>query len=214
MKKMLLIVVAAQLCLSFFVHADDEFSTDNFYAKVFGGVNFLQTNSDDGIKPNFDTGYIASGALGYHWCNGLQLEAEYAFRRNSMSNIHYFGQDFNIPGHFQSSSYMGNLLWNIPLCWNLPLWNCLLSYTRPFLGGGIGYDVQQFHASDDGFRLNQDKKGFAWQLMAGFRYALSSRSDITLEYKFHKGPLHNFFSHAIGIGLSYKFICGYSQENI
>ena len=200
MKKTFLIMMAITLCLSSFIYADHD-TYDNFYTKLLGGVNFLQTESNGEIKPSFNPGYVVSGSLGYQWCSGLQVEVEYAFRRNSMRKIHYFGQDFKIPGSFQSSSYMANLLWDFSI------WECFLGSIQPFFGGGIGYDVQQFQASEDGFKTVQNKKGFAWQLMAGLNYPLFSNTEIALEYRFHKGPLHNFFSHAIGVSFTYKFGC-------
>lgn len=206
MKKIISIVsiIIMNLCLSSFTYADE----NSLYAKLSAGVNCLQTESKQGIKPSFHPGYIVSGAAGYQWCYGLNVEAEYAFRRNSMRKIHYFGQDFKIPGSFQSSSYMANLLWDFSPC------NCFFESFQPFLGGGIGYDVQEFHATQDGFRTNQNKKGFAWQLMAGLNYPLFSCIGIALEYKFHKGPLNNIFSHAFGVSFTYKFGCDCYKEDM
>lgn len=188
MKKTLLILLFLVHSLAF---------AENVYISFLGGANFVEFHQHEGIKPHFQTGYLLSGAVGYEWCNGLSLEAEYAYRRTSMSKIHYFGQDFHIPGSFQSSSYMANLIWDFPI-------ECFLSDSSLFLGGGIGYDVQQFHASQDGFRLNDNKKGFSWQWMVGLEYLLCNQTKISLEYKFHKGPLKNVYNHAIGVGLSYE----------
>lgn len=198
MKKIVLALLAMHICLSFYAFAD-EYDDTGFYAKLFGGVNLLQTENHSGIKPSFHPGYMVSGAVGYQWCHQLRAEFEYAFRRNIMSRIHFFGQDFKTKGSFQSSSYMANLLWD---CLT---WDCVLRYVQPFVGAGIGYDVQQFHTGEEGFRLNQNRKGFAWQLMAGFNYPICSNTEISLEYKFHKGPLENIYSHVIGIGFTYKF---------
>ena len=191
MKKIIALIVI-NLCFSSLAHTED-----HLYTKVLGGVNFLQTESNDGIKPEFHPGYIISGAFGYQWCQGWHVEAEYAFRRNSMKKIHYYGQDFKIPGSFQSSSYMANLLWS-----------CFLGPATPFLGGGIGYDVQQFHACQDGFKTHRNQKGFAWQLMAGLNYPLFCCTEIALEYRVHKGPLNNIISYVIGVSFSYNFAWG------
>ena len=45
---------------------------------------------------------------------GLRLEAEYAFRRNAIRKIHFFAEGSSKHGHFQTSSYMANLLWDLP----------------------------------------------------------------------------------------------------
>ena len=87
----------------------------NFYAKFLGGANFLQNTTTEGNKSTYQTGYIFAGSLGYCWRYGLRLEAEYAFRRNAISKIHFFTEGFSKHGHFQTSSYMANLLWDLPL---------------------------------------------------------------------------------------------------
>ena len=72
----------------------------DFYAKILGGANFLQNVSINGNKSTFHTGSIIAGSLGYCWCYGLRLEAEYAFRRNAIRKIHFFGEGFSKHGHF------------------------------------------------------------------------------------------------------------------
>lgn len=171
----------------------------NFYAKIFGGANFLQTIARDGNKSTYETGYIITGSLGYYWCSGLRLEAEYAFRRNVISKIHFFGEGSSNQGHFQTSSLMANLLWDLP-----SLWWCTFSNMQPFIGAGIGYDYQQMHSSNSRLIFDQKWNHFSWQLMAGLAYPLFCNTEMTLEYKFHQGGNH-FNNHALGVGLIYKF---------
>lgn len=177
----------------------------NFYAEIFGGANFLQTETKCGIKSDYDTGYIVSGSLGYFWHYGLRLEAEYAYRRNSYRKVHFFGRGFGVHGHFQSSSYMANLLWDVPLlsCRCINLGN-----VQPFTGAGIGYDFQQIHGGRTGLNFKESKKHFAWQVIAGLEYPLFCNTDISIEYKFHKGGFNHIYSHSIGAGIKYKFGLG------
>lgn len=172
----------------------------NFYAKIFGGANFLQYTSIDRTKTTYQTGYIISGSLGYCWCYGLRLEGEYAFRRNAIEKIHFFGEGSSKHGHFQTSSYMGNLLWDLPLS----TWGCACRNIQPFIGAGIGYDFQRMHSSNSRIVFHQKWNHFSWQLMAGLAYPIFCNTDITLEYKFHQGGSH-FNNHSIGVGLVYKF---------
>lgn len=202
MRKLLSILFLMGLFQAPLAHANDEPSS--FYAQLFAGPNFVQTRKCSGIRPHFHEGYIVSGALGYHWCYGLSLEAEYAFRRNTLSSLNYYEQSFRIPGHFQSSSYMANVLWDLP---KYRLWSCF-GRLRPFLGVGIGYDVQQIHAHQNDFSWRRDKKGFAWQLLAGISYPLACQTEIELLYKFHKGPLHRIYNHSLGIGISWSYKYG------
>ena len=172
----------------------------NFYAKILGGANFLQNTTIEGNKSTYKTGYIIAGSLGYCWRYGLRLEAEYAFRRNAIRKIDFFTEGFSRHGHFQTSSYMANLLWDLPLSsWGCAFWNI-----QPFIGAGIGYDFQQMHSSNSRIIFNQKWNHFSWQAMAGLTYPIFCNTEITLEYKFHQGGCH-FYNHSVGVGLVYKF---------
>lgn len=174
----------------------------NFYAKILGGANFLQNIQIKGNNSTYQTGYIIGGSLGYCWRYGLRLEAEYAFRRNAIRKIHFFAEGFSKHGHYQASSYMANLLWDLPLSsWGCAFWNI-----HPFIGAGIGYDFQQMHSSNSRIVFNQKWNHFSWQLMAGLAYPIFCKTEITLEYTFHQGGCH-FNNHSIGVGLVYKFGC-------
>jgi opacity protein-like surface antigen len=172
----------------------------DFYAKILGGANFLQNTSMDGNKSTYQTGYLVTGSLGYCWRYGLRLEAEYAFRRNAIKHIHFFIEDVSKHGHFQTSSCMVNLLWDLPLS----SWGCGLGNIQPFIGAGIGYDFQQMHASNSRIIFDQTWNHFSWQMMAGLAYPIFCNTEMTLEYKFHQGGCH-FNNHSLGLGLVYKF---------
>lgn len=179
-------------------HCDDGM---NFYAKIFGGANFLQSTTIDGNKATYQTGYIFAGSLGYSWNDyGLRLEFEYAFRRNAISKIHFVTQGFSKHGHFQTSSYMANLLWYLPLC----SWGCAFWDIQPFIGAGIGDDFQKMHSSNSLIVFNQKWNHFSWQAMAGLAYPIFHNTEIAVEYKFHQGGSH-FYNHSFGVGLVYKF---------
>lgn len=172
----------------------------NFYAKIFSGANFLQNSTESGNKARYDTGYIISGSLGYGWCNGLSVEGEYAYRRNAISNIDFITEGSSHNGYFHTSSYMANLLWDLPLySWGFGCWNI-----RPFIGAGIGYDSQKMHASNSRVIFNQRWSHFSWQLMTGLAYSIFCNTELTVEYKFHQSSSH-FVNHVIGVGLAYKF---------
>jgi opacity protein-like surface antigen len=170
----------------------------NFYAKIFSGGNFLQSTSIQGNKAKFQTGYIVAGSLGYNWQKGLLLEVEYAFRRNDIKKIHFFGEGFSKHGHFQTYSGMANLFWHLPLSsWGCEFWNM-----RPFIGVGIGYDFQQMRSSNSQIIFKQNWNYVSWQIMAGLSYHIFCNSEMTFEYKFHQGNRH-FYNHSIGVG----FVC-------
>jgi len=172
----------------------------NFYGKVSGGVNFLQNTSLNKNHTKYHAGYVIGGSLGYSSYYGLCFEAEYAYRRNTISKMHFFGQGSSKHGHFQTSSYMANLLWHLPLS----SWGCACSKISPFIGTGIGYDCQHLHASNSRINFHQKWNHFSWQIMAGFTYAILCNAEIVLDYKFHQGG-SQFNNHSLGIGFVYKF---------
>jgi opacity protein-like surface antigen len=171
----------------------------NVYAKIFGGANFLQNTSITENKAAYHTGYIFAGSLGYCWRYGLHWEGEYAFRRNAINEIRFFSEGNSKHGHFQTSSYMANMLWYVPLSsWGYACWNI-----RPLIGAGIGYDFQQMLASNSRIVFNQKWYKFSWQAIVGLAYTIFCNTELTLEYKFHQGG--HFYNHAVGVGLAYKF---------
>jgi opacity protein-like surface antigen len=191
---------AQEGCAEDFCCYEESCCVKKIYAKVLGGANFLQNTEITGNKSRYQTGYIISGSIGYCWRYGLCFEGEYAYRRNTLRKIHFFGEGSSRHGHFQTSSYMANLLWNLPLsAWGCALWNI-----QPFMGVGIGYDFQQMHSSNSRIIFNQKWNHFSWQLMAGLAYPIFCNTEMTLEYKFHEGGSH-FYNHSVGVGLVYRF---------
>ena len=179
-------------------HCPDEM---NFYGKVLGGANFLQNTTINGNKTSYKTGYIVSGILGYSWrYYGLRFEGEYSFRRNGISKIQFATQGDSKNGYFQTSSIMANLLWDLPLC----SWGCSFWKIQPFIGAGLGDDIQKMHSSNSRIVFNQKWNRLSWQVMAGFAYPIFRNAEITLEYKFHEGGSH-FYNHSVGGGFVYKF---------
>lgn len=208
-KSILSLVVSMLLCSSASAQFEAPYdccyeecpAADPFYAALFGGANFLQTKKNGGIKYDYQTGYIVSGSLGYRWCYGLRLEGEYAYRRNSLDRVHFFGRSFSMHGHLQSSSFMANVLWDLPLS----RWGCECWGVRPFIGAGIGCDCQQIKAHSEAFNVRISKTHFAWQVIAGIDYSLFCNTDISLKYQYHQGGFSHIHNHSLGIGLTYKF---------
>lgn len=175
-------------------------SGDKFYAEIFGGADFIHSTPWNGINIDYKTGYDVSASYGYRLCYGFRMEAEYAFRRDEVKSNRLVGTTARACGHFQSSSYMANLLWNL----SLRRWGICL---KPFVGGGVGYDAQQIRAKGEGLSIRSNKKGFSWQGIAGISYPFCRNMEISVEYKFHQGPYCELYNQTVGIGLTYTF-CG------
>jgi opacity protein-like surface antigen len=154
----------------------------------------LSLSSSGPAEAKFDPGFILSAALGYHGPWGLNLEAEYAYRNNSLKNVR-FGRSYPIRGTFETSSYMANLVCDLPTRWTI----CA------FVGAGAGYDCQHIRISTGRYTFTSTKNGFAWQIIIGAAYRLYEYLDISLEYKLHNGPSKHIFNNSVGIGLIYDF---------
>lgn len=191
---------AEQCCVEDTCSYDSSCTDINLYAKILTGVNFLQNTSANGNRSKYHTGYIVAASLGYYWDYGLRLEGEYAFRRNEIRKIHFFVEGKSKHGYFQTSSYMVNLLWDLPLA----MWQCEFWDIQPFIGAGIGYDFQRMHSSNSRIIFRQKWNHFSWQMMAGLAYPIYCNTEMTLEYKFHQGGCQ-FRNHSLGVGLVYKF---------
>lgn len=171
----------------------------NFYAKILGGVNFLQNTTIDGNEASYKTGYIVAGSLGYVWRYGICLELEYAYRRNAIKKLEFVNEDTSNSGHFRTSSCMANLIWELPLS----AWGCAFGNIQPFIGAGIGADFQKMHSVNPRIIFDQKWNCFAWQAMAGLAYPIFCNTKLSLEYKYHQG--NHFKNQTVGVGLAYQF---------
>ncbi len=209
MKKNSLLVLMSLLLFTTETQAQDRFVDDsyesccsiqtNFYGKILGGANFLENTSINENKSKYKSGYLISGSWGYCWQEGLSLEFEYAYRRNEIRKIHFFAEGLSKRGHVQTSSYMANLVWELPFSsWKRACWDI-----QPIVGIGIGYDFQQMRSSNSRLVFKKKWNRFCWQLMTGLAYPLFCNTEMTLEYKYHQGG--RFYNHAIGVGLLYRF---------
>ncbi len=217
MKKTLLSVATTMIILSQSqIHADDccdnntklifdnycsqEICCENgFYAGILGGANFLENTPSHGFKANFDTGYSLTGLIGYRFCNGVRLEGEYTYRKNALNDAHirYYGNIDGLDGHFQSSAFIANVLWDLPLS----SWGCDIGQIRPYLGAGLGYDYEQVKILDE----HNNGGNYAWQVMGGVSFPVVCNTDIVLEYKFHKSNAKHLYNNTVSVGVKYYF---------
>lgn len=153
---------------------------DKFYVKAVGGANFIETGWS---SSNYQTGYLLSGALGYRYNYGINLEVECSFRKNSYK--YYW--NYVRTSSTNTSSCIVNALWDIPTHQDISF-----KYFQPFVGFGLGAD---FH--------NTFTPYFAWQFIFGIKRPINSKIDILLEYVVHRR------NQSIGLGLTYKFGNGY-----
>ncbi len=178
----------------------------HFYLGAIGSANYLEAKKANEIKVNFHTGYALTGLVGYKLCNGVRFEGEYTFRKNRIdkARVDAYGTSHGFHGYIKTSSFMGNLLWDLPV----EKWECNLHKFQPYVGVGIGYDYGKI-----AWGLHRVSGwNYSWQLMAGVAYPITDRLDASVEYKFHRmKDLYDFhnarelYDNSIGIGLKYRF---------
>jgi outer membrane protein OmpA-like peptidoglycan-associated protein len=112
---------------------------------------------------DFESGWAVLATLGYAFHHDWRIEFEAGYRNNKTS--------LATEAEVEEFSAMLNLLYDIDLSPNLAL----------NLGVGVGYDVAVLDVPG----LDSDSDGnFAYQGIAGLSYAVGSRTDLTLTYRY------------------------------
>lgn len=199
--------------------------TGGWYFSGFGGANWLDDTSfvDTSVLTifnSYDTGFVVGGAVGYDLGQymgplGIRLEAELSYRENDVDShlITLVGQPDEVQnnpiGSTSALAGMGNILFD-------------LNTGSPFSlygGGGLGVANVEFdgHGGDGSVALDDDDTVFAWQLIAGAGYAITSNMVLDVQYRyFNAGDVSltsrqgatsstDYESHAVLGGIRVKF---------
>lgn len=180
----------------------------NFYVGGFGGANWLNFDRTHGIKPKMKVGGAGALSLGYKFNNGLRLEGEVAYRRNSihgkdwLKKAHY--ADAKLSGSSYSWAYMANILYDFD-CFS----ECLTNVV-PYVGVGVGYANVHTHVKarngyeGDSISIKGEKKGVAGQAIAGVGYRLTDSTTLGVEYRYFVAREH-VRDHSVGLSLRQAF---------
>ncbi len=156
-----------------------------FYATGKLGVaaiNDLQATGNEAGVPwtvtdTLDEGVAIAAGLGYNF-GFVRAEMELSFQKNNYE--HYssswgFGGPY-IDGDLTSTALFANGYYDFRNA----------SPFTPFVGAGLGYAMVEVNdmTSDDGTVTNVDDKVFAYQLMAGFSYAINRSLAFDFTYRF------------------------------
>ena len=137
-----LLGIAAFACSISFAQA-----AEGPYVSLQGGGSFLSDADNVGggisIESSFETGYNVSGAAGYSFKNGIRLEGEISYRRNSLDKLTITadggvgvalgvgslnGISADADGNVSALSFMANAFYDFRLA----------NSVKPYVGGGIG----------------------------------------------------------------------------
>jgi opacity protein-like surface antigen len=168
MNKLLVACAAALLLGTFAASANDS------YVSVLGGPTWMPGINVNGTKSAMDTGFNAGACYGYFLDdkNMFSLEADGLFGQSNFTNS---------AGRIQHSSYMGNIVYHLPLE-NTPF--------SLYAGAGIGAIQTNFdnHAGTHG-----GSTVLGWQGLGGVDYRLSDEVGLFAEYRFQQ-------AHDVNVG--------------
>jgi outer membrane protein OmpA-like peptidoglycan-associated protein len=157
-----------------------------------GGGNWVSENdatfstdlpTSGPARVEFDTGWTGIGTIGYALPGNWRLEAEAGYRHNDIDTIN--GIANSAGGGLSTTSLMGNVLYDIPLTDRMVV----------SLGAGAGAVHTQF---DDGVIDQDEDTAFAYQGIAGVSYAISPRTDLTMNYRYLRSDALEFQGRHLG----------------
>ncbi|WP_262312401.1 OmpA family protein [Acidiphilium sp. AL] len=129
----------------------------------------------------FHGGFTGEAAVGYGFGNGLRVEVEGDYFRNTLYKLDQGSAQVRAGGAERKFGAMVNALYDIPL--GLPV--------TPFVGAGIGYQFidwtnMGYNNGTTGLLFNNRQGGFAYQAIAGISMPVPSVPglDITAQYRF------------------------------
>ncbi len=169
---------------------------DGFYVGGFGGANFMQKQKHEDFRFKPKTGYVAGASVGYRFADIARVEAEFAYRNNSVDN----GHGNKIKQRNETYSYMANAYYDLDL-------GC--DFT-PYIGGGVGYAQNRQRAGSSiakGWEITKNTEGFAYQGIAGVSYDISSlceKASVGLEYRYF-ATKQDIKDHSVAVALKRYF---------
>jgi len=192
------------------------------YVSIKGGIN----GGPDGngrvgdLSGSWDSelGLAILGAVGHYLTDGIRIEAEISWRRNTVDTLKFsgnfsglrFSESINVKSSLSNLAGMVNVAYN---------WNITPRF-RPFVLAGVGWSrvTIELDAIDIvGLRvpvdLDDSKDTFAYQGGVGIDYALTDTVSVDVGYRFFGTPTVDFggtdevnnVNHTGLIGLTYAF---------
>lgn len=139
---------------------------------------------------SYDTGYGVNAAFGNAYGSGVRSELEVAYRTNDVDEISISGLGSgSVDGEVSSWGLMVNVYYDFDTG----------SAVKPFVGAGIGFanvDLELEGESDD-------DNVFAYQVMAGFGFAVSKAVTLDLQYRFFATDDPSYKIEGVGVDSEY-----------
>jgi OmpA-OmpF porin, OOP family len=194
-----------------------------WYMGVKGGMIFpyeTRFNQNPGSSTLFTTdekrGYSVGGQLGYDM-GMLRIETDVYYQRTNLEKLTNNGYtaltnvgQVDATGSHQSYNFMLNLLFDV-------INTDRFTFSIGGGAGGINTKLKDYQPAGQAAFLTGDEWHIGYQGIAGARFAMSDKIDLTLDYRyaqsgkakfvdrFGTGTETKFKSHAALIGISFKF---------
>lgn len=128
-------------------------------------------------KTGWGAAASAGGIFDMEGCWDVRLELEYVYRRNKLRNVTLsiddVGLTFPISGHNQDHALMGNFIVDVAICCGFSI----------YYGIGFGVSWNTIKINFDDINSTNRDELFAWQVLAGLSYSVSSWLELTLGYR-------------------------------
>lgn len=208
MKKTLAVLFSLALLIGFSVST----ASAGVYISGNLGAVFLDDSDFDvddiSGEFSFDTGGVATFAVGTSIGAAVRIELELASRVNDSDQIDYDDFDFSleVDGEVTTGSFMANAYYDFKNEGRF----------TPFIGGGLGfanveYDIDDIGGLDD-TDGKEDDDVMAYQMMLGVGFAATEKLSIDLQYRYFgtedpefDGIDVEYQTHNILLGLRYSF---------
>jgi OmpA-OmpF porin, OOP family len=163
------------------------------YIGAGAGYNIPQGVKTTPLSPAFGSnslkleegnGFVGVGSLGYGFGNGLRLEVEGDYRRDSLHQLSGTPFPTSAGGNVKRYGVMANALFDIDI--GVP-------WIFPYVGAGAGYQWTNLHgvsavstAVPFSYATNDTQGAFTWQAIAGLSFPMPNVPGLSLtsEYRF------------------------------
>lgn len=166
----------------------------NYYYGISGGINWNRYDHNH-FKYEMKNGFVGFINAGLNLCYDFRFEGEFSYRFNKIKHLHYKPLDKNIidRGKSQQWALIGNFIYDFKY----------FNRFTPFVGVGAGYAIQKISLSNEFFDFDHDKRGFAWQGIAGVKYLLCPNWELLFQYRYLRGPRDNMWSQSATVGFNW-----------
>src|SRR5687768_15595555 len=173
---------------------------NSWYVGVEGGVMLVEDTDfdvfaddgedildlDNGVKINHGTGLDVDLIAGYDF-GGFRVEGELGWKRAGLDDA------------FVNGDIIDDVDVVLPVDGNVRVLSAMVNGMLDFgdddgwggfIGGGVGLARVKYSFEDDAtdIDVSESDGGFAWQVIAGVRKAISANMDVGLKYRFFNVP--------------------------